>query len=88
MNSNGPDFEQHTRTQTTSGLTVDLHPVDFEELDSLATELGDLSAVAGALQRVLSSPEQALSRGLARHLQDRLDALSDELRTISMRQRA
>jgi hypothetical protein len=89
MNSNGPTFEEHLRSdriRTTDGLCVDLHPVDFEELDSLASELEGMAAVAGTLSDALRSPDATRGEDVAHHLERRLDALSDELRTISMRE--
>jgi hypothetical protein len=79
MNSNGHTFEEHMRAAEGS---LDLHP----ELDSLADKLEALAAVAGTLCDALRSPDATRGEDVAHHLERRLDAISDELRAISMRQ--
>jgi hypothetical protein len=84
MNSNGRTFAEHTRLLERPSF--DLHPVDFEELDSLADKLEALAAVAGTLCDALRSPDATRGEDVAHHLERRLDAISDELRAISMRE--
>lgn len=79
------------RVTLDDGTEVSLHPIDFEELESLAEDLGDLAAIAGTVHDSLNRrpPEAPAGREhqVVHHLERRLEALSDELRGIAGRRR-
>jgi hypothetical protein len=73
--------EKH-RVTLSDGSTVDLHPIDTEEIESFAQDLVELSGVAHTLCESLSDSGKAQT---AFHLERNLKALSEELEAIALR---